>query len=275
MNLATTKKSFAVEILELYAVDWVLFGLVGLAVFAFNYFHVLNPVTNGIEGLFSPGRADVYQTVQKLSAFSNALQNVPALAAQNQQLQEQVLSLQSQLAQVDGVFQENAQLQKEAGISYGRKYRETGALVIGYNAASPGELTINKGSQENISVGDVVVVENVVVGKVSDVSAYSAKVQSLIYAGTAIPVKTQAIPLGILGSEGGSKLVVTEILQSAKVQVGDKVYTNGLDLTYPPDLYIGDVDSVNADPRASTKSAVIKPALNYQTLERVKVLSKN
>jgi cell shape-determining protein MreC len=89
---------------------------------------------------------------------------------------------------------------------------------------------------------------------------------------TQIPVKTAKNEIGILDVNENGELVVSQILQSQEIEVGERLFSAGLDQQVPPDLYLGEVNSVSNDERASTKSAVVARPINLQTLQRVFIL---
>lgn len=268
-----SQKSFTGEILQLQPWYWLGLVLVGFLIFLINYFGFITPLTSFIEYLALPARSDAYQSHQKLSSLLNSLQNVPNLLAEKEELSAEVITLKSKLAEVEEIFAENERLQKEAGIKYDRDYSQVGVQVVGYDNLKPGELFLNKGMDAGIEEGDSVVIEKILVGKVVQVGQYSSRVRTLLAGETALPVKTSKVQLGILASKNANQIIVEQILQNTELGLGEKVYTSGLNNEYPPDLLIGEIAKVEADARATTKVAILDPAIDYLKLSKLKVLT--
>jgi rod shape-determining protein MreC len=144
--------------------------------------------------------------------------------------------------------------------------------VIGRDSANPGVVIINKGSSEGIAVGDTAVVENILLGEVIYVDQNTSKVQYLISANAKLPVKKSDESIGLLEGKNGRELSVEQILQSKEIKEGDRIFSSGLEGSFPPDLYIGKIGSISADERSSTKSAQVISPVDWDTIPRFKIL---
>ena len=58
----------------------------------------------------------------------------------------------------------------------------------------------------------------------------------------------------------------------ADVREGDRVLTSGLGSIYPRGLFVGEVESVSADPYSRTLTAVLKPRIDYSSLVKVMII---
>lgn len=137
-------------------------------------------------------------------------------------------------------------------------------------------LLIDQGRRDGVKMGVVVVFENVLVGKVVEVSEKSAKIILPIDQDSKIAVKTlrewpedsPGVVKGVVIAEKG-QLVLTEVLQEQKFKVGDLVVTSGENEVFPANLLIGKIKSVEKEEREPYQTAEVEPLVNYDQLETV------
>jgi len=266
------KKSFAGEIFEMPLLLWLTVMVCGVVVYLLNYFGLLNPINSSIDFLSITSHRSVYQTSEKFNYFFANLTAVNTLTLKNQDLTTQVTKLNSQLAEENIILNQDQQLQKECKITYSKKYPEIGAEVIGYDSRAIGIAIINKGSHDGIKKGDIAVVEKIAIGIVTITTDNTAQVQLLNNNNSNLPVKLETANLGLLTTASG-QLIVQDILSTSSVKVNDKVYTSGLNGTYPPDLYVGEISDIKSDARASTIVAKLSYPLNLNNLQLIMILS--
>jgi rod shape-determining protein MreC len=128
-------------------------------------------------------------------------------------------------------------------------------------------LTIDKGKRDGVKKGMVVIFENVLVGRIIEISEKSAKVILPTDQDSKVGVKTDGVR-GVLIGEA-KRLVFTEVLQGETIQVGDLVITSGEKEIFPPNLVIGKIKSIEKEERDPYQKAEVEPLVNYDQLERV------
>ena len=106
------------------------------------------------------------------------------------------------------------------------------------------EFTIGKGSKDGVSLQDLVVNQDGVVGIVKEVNNYSSTVLMLTSPKIELSVRI-GDAYGILTSQD-KKIVVKNITLDEKIEVGDSVYTSGL-TSIPGGFLIGEVKEVRTD----------------------------
>jgi rod shape-determining protein MreC len=272
LKASSKQLGFATEIFNMSPLIWGGVTLASIGIYLLSSLGTFNPVVAVIKYLTRDSSTSAFQSWQRFSAFTGSLGNVPGVVEENRSLKEKVAELEQRLAHVEVVFDENQQLLKEVGINYSRNYQQLGALVSGYDSNRPEFLFLNKGSADGAHVGDVVVVETILVGKIIEVSSYQSRVRLISSPESTVPVRTAASNLGLLQGGGASIVTVKQILQTFEIKVGAKVFSSGIDGSFPSDLYIGEVSEVRSDSRASTKEAVLRTPLQLQQLNRVKIL---
>lgn len=141
-------------------------------------------------------------------------------------------------------------------------------------------IVIGAGTDQGISVDQVVLSEQGVVGRVSETGTNYAKVLLVTDSGSSVSALVQTSRAsGIVRGEYGDTLVMEWILQSDPVKPGDVIVTAGLGLgkelrsLYPKGLVIGTVVDVTKAEVSAYQRAVVAPAVNLRKLENVLVIT--
>lgn len=156
-------------------------------------------------------------------------------------------------------------------------YDMVGARVI---ARSPSNwykgIMIDKGFKDGIRDGMPVINPSGLVGRVVNVSDYSAQVSLLTDRETAVGVIVQQSreTNGIVEGQGVSnQLRMVNIPYYSKIEVRNKIVTSGLSQIYPKGIDIGVVESVKREKNGLLLSANIKPVVDFDRLEEVLVIT--
>ena len=138
---------------------------------------------------------------------------------------------------------------------------------------------LGAGSETGVRVGHVVVSEQGVVGRVSEVGPGYSKVLLVTDPASSVSALVQGSrATGIARGQYGDSLVMEWILQTEHVEVGDVVITAGLaagnDLRslYPKGLVLGKVVAIEGAENAAYKRAIVLPAVDLRRLEQVLVV---
>ncbi len=252
----------------------IIVGVVGVVLIIFESLGgYLNSIKELATGILSAPRANAFAQITSLEANLNLLGRLDEVAVENSKLTQRITNLEAELANAEIIFNENERLIRETGVKYAREYERIGVQVVGLDESQRGRMQINKGSSQNIAVGDIVVTGNIAVGVVRKVEPYLSEVE-LINANTlSIPVKTASQGnIGLTAGVSGTNLVVRDILQSREVSIGDSVFTSGLNSVFPADLYLGRISALNDDERAVTKEAFVTYPVNLRQEYQFKVL---
>ncbi len=136
-------------------------------------------------------------------------------------------------------------------------------------------LTIDQGQEVNIEKDMAVVAGNGVVGHVIDSWRGGAKVRVLTDSESAVAVRTTRQPMtGIAqGRRGSDELVIGDFAADALVHEGDAIVTSDIaNSVFPPDLEVGTVTSVDKQPAGLGLTVRVKPSVDFDALEFVRVL---
>ena len=140
-------------------------------------------------------------------------------------------------------------------------------------------IVIGGGTGAGIAVGHVVLSEQGLVGRVSEVGPNYAKVLLVTDSSSVVSALVQdSRATGLVRGQFGDTLVMEWILQTEPVKQGDVVVTAGLGIgtelhsLYPKGLVLGRVVEVTKASDAAYLKAVLLPAVDIRRLERVLVV---
>lgn len=156
------------------------------------------------------------------------------------------------------------------------------ATVIGAPEFIPGltapeYLILNKGIQDGVRKGDVVVFENNLLGIVTKMTDTASEVTLVSNPNTSLTAKTSNTNAqGVLKGQGNGVMVFGSVLLSEKLEKGDVVLTNGSQQLsgqgVPPGLTIGKIVSVDKNPSSLYQSASVASLVNLSKLATVFVM---
>lgn len=195
------------------------------------------------------------------------VEKVDSLEAENEELKQQIKKLKDEL-NVEHVLND---------------YDYLNATVINRNSVNwYNNLTIDKGSNNGIKEGMVVINSTGVIGKTTNVSTFSSDVRLITTTDTNNKISVSIISDGkkLTGviSEYDYKtgyLEVEGISNTDKVSVGDMVYTSGLGGVFPSGILIGKVSQVTTDVYDLAKIINVSPSANFEDINYVTVLKRN
>ena len=242
----------------------------------------LNPVRSTLERPFLALQKPLYSFSISFGSFFDQFSS-------RQKQAEEIIRLQSRLQQLavdqsllNACVEENIQSRRLLGSPLPASWRFLPVKII----SQAGQMKIDKGVDGGVKEGMTVVFENVLVGKVIDVEAKSALVQTLLDPAVKIPVVikkplsggTEAVQAaagvqgrGLLRVGPGGNLLVGEILQAEDVSQGDLVLTSG-EADWLPDLVVGTVNEVSGREAELYQEALVEPLLDYGQLRAVFVV---
>jgi len=228
----------------------------------------LNPLIS-IQGWVSTRFMALYDFLTVPKDVSSLRERNSELESQNSQLQTQLIQLQEELSQSQAI---------NALVGFARLHPENqyvAATVIGRDP-SPfiKYIYINAGSDGGLHHGMPVVTQDGLVGRIDAVTAGGARVQLITDPGSAVNVKLQTsnVDAVLTGSLTGD--ITLEMLpRDADISVGEIVLTSGLGGSYPQNIFVGQVQSVQNQENELFKTATIQPLVNFADLNAVLVIT--
>lgn len=212
--------------------------------------------------------------------FDRAVLTVDRLAAawrENLMLHEKIsrLEIENQRLRVAGV--ENDQLRRMLELPRwrGQTLRPAEVLALG-GESLPSTATISTGPRQQTQVGDVVVTEDGLLGRVTEAYGSMARVVLLTDPNSAVAAEVESTRvLGVLRFMNlpRPRLVLTGVPLSDTLEFGQRVLTSGMSHRYPRGIPIGTVLKIGRDAGGLTQEIEIKPAARLSRLRHAFVLT--
>ncbi len=230
-----------------------------------------------------PMQRAVVTVTRPVGNFFSGLAHLPSLARRNQQLEDEVRSLQAVAASREFTRQQYEDLFGVLQLKTSLDPQSVAALVTG-NGVSNFEwsVTIDKGSEAGIAENMPVVTGTadgaMLVGRVTTVSSNAATVQLLIDRNFAVAgVLSGSRANGIVTGQGDEDLQMGQIEKGTTIAGNESVFTQGycvanLPGLYPPGLLIGQVSRTVPAGSDIEERVSVRPAADFATLEFVLVL---
>jgi rod shape-determining protein MreC len=206
------------------------------------------------------------------------------------EIQQLRLDNARQRDEIDRLTLDNVRLREQAIAAQQAAKLQTAARATGFETLSAPVIArdpsgvmqtvmLGAGTDDGVRVGNVVVSEQGVVGRVSEVGPTYSKVLLVTDPASSVSAIVQGSrATGIVRGQYGDTLVMEWILQTEQVAIGDVVITAGLavgnDLRslYPKGLVIGKVVALDRAENAAYKRAIVLPAVDLRRLEQVLVI---
>ncbi|HSX40099.1 MAG TPA: rod shape-determining protein MreC [Candidatus Saccharimonadales bacterium] len=228
----------------------------------------LNPLVNGLNNIITPIQKGTFHMFNSSSDDSKVAQ----LEKENQMLIKKLVDL-------DKLQKENSALRDQFETTYPKSLSLLPAEVIGAPGFLPGfsvpsQFIIDKGTDEGISTGLAVVVQNNLIGKITKTSSTRSQVTLLGNQAVVITAKdqnTQAV--GIVKGQDSGEILLDNVLLSDTLSKDDFIITKGdIDAKgagLPADLVIGKVTAIDKKPSNLFQTAKIKSLINPANLRTV------
>lgn len=216
-----------------------------------------------------------------LKAASGFASDVRALVTykfiqnENKNLKSRLSELARDAVLLDELRQENERLKKLLALKQGALFLTVAAEVIsGLPDNWSRGVMIDKGVRAGIKVGNAVIAESGLAGRVVEVSHQSAKIMLLDDPDSSVSAFVQRTrEEGLISGNIAGGLQMRYLDKDSGVAIGDLILTSGLTRNYPPALLIGRVSGINDDPQGLGKRCLVEPFVNLKSIEEVLVIT--
>ena len=200
-----------------------------------------------------------------------------ALEGQNSELREKNIQLKLLLESMRHLEEENQQLRTLLDFQRESYFTLVPATMHGKGITTTlSSFTIDVGYQDGIDINDPVVISEGVVGKTVLVGEHSSIVQ--LISDPDFRLSVRVVPygaIGILSWSGNNNCDVREVPKSARISIGDLVYTSTYSDIYPPNLPVGKVTAIYDERGSFQKRLTVETFVNIGTLQYVFVIIEN
>lgn len=239
----------------------------------------LTLVEKGLRVAASPFQYGFKAINDGVSGFFSYFTEKEALQQENDSLKREVSQLHGQLTQMDEINMENIRLKEllEYKVETQGQYNLQLAEIIAENNNNlQHTITLNKGSNDGVVTGMTVMNHLGLIGRISAVLPESSEVMLLPDRESAVGVRVWSTRevLGVVEGDGTdtANLQMIHLPHDADLYVGDDIVTSGLDGVFPGGIHIGEVTAIEYSTNGLTKTAYVKPYVNFSRLEEVFIL---
>lgn len=257
-------------------------GCIGLMVLSFRFDQALAPVRNTVLAVLTPMQKGINSVGSSISGKLNQLADMNDLLAENERLKAQLeaLSYENNILQMDKYELDGLRELYELDQKY-PDFDKVAARVIEKNPSGNwySEFKIDKGSKDGIKVDMNVIAQNGLVGIVTDVASNCSIVRAIVddnsfVSGMFLKTSDTCIVEGNLELLDTGVIKVSEIPKDAKISDGYEVVTSNISNKYLQGILVGYVSDITIDSSNMTKSAYLKPAVDFGQLEEVLIITE-
>lgn len=239
------------------------------------------PLNSAVGYVVVPFQQGIGKVGEWLSKRSDELIQIRKLLDENAALREQVAALteENTLLQQDKYELNNLRDLMDLNEQYG-EYNKVGARIISRDSGNwYSSFLIDKGSNDGFAVNMNVIAGGGLVGRVTSVGPNWARVTSIIsdnsnVSGMTLSTEDNLIVSGDLKLMAENCISFSQLVDSKNlVAEGDKVVTSNISDIYLPNILIGYISSLDKDANNLTKSGLITPAVDFEHLGEVLVIT--
>ena len=239
------------------------------------------PLPNMAGIIASPFRSVSASVSEAFRRWTGYFVGVDELREENEQLKKQIAEMEETVRQAQADRDENARLREVAQLREQRRdlHLESARVLVQDSSNWYSELTINKGTAQDITVGDCVVTETGdLLGVVTETGLNWSTVRTILDSESSIGALVfrnggSAMAQGDFALMGEGRLSLTYLGTEPDVVAGDLIVTSGLGGFYPSQLVIGYVEEVRTSDNGLAQYAVLRPEAETTGLVQVYVVT--
>ena len=239
----------------------------------------LSYIENVVSSVVMPVQNGLTYLKNKITGNQTFFADISKLKQENEELKKKNTELETTLREFEIIKSENATLKEYLDLteSYSN-YTTKAAYIISKDISNYSNIfVINIGKKDGIEINMTVISEKGLVGHVISVTDNTAKVQTIIDTASTVSatLSTSRDNLVCKGTlEEARKLKATYIPTNANLIAGDAIETSGMGGIYPKGIKIGTIESIINTDNIVNRTAIIKPAVDFDKVETVLVITK-
>lgn len=239
------------------------------------------PLPNVAGIIASPFRSAGAAITETVSGWVDYFAEFDALKEENEQLKLEIAEMETAIRQAEKDSEENERLRKLLDLREQRRdlHFESARIVESDSSNWESVLTVNKGTTQDVAVGDCVVTETgYLVGVVTDAGLNWCTIRTILDSDTSIGATVfrsgqNAVAQGDFALMGQDRLMLNYLGADPDVVAGDLIVTSGLGDYFPSQLVIGTVESVSTGDDGLAQYAVITPSVSLDDLTQVFIVT--
>lgn len=246
-----------------------------------KYSETMSPVKTAVGTVITPMQKGINSIGRYVSDSLEQLQNINNLIEENKELKEKLSTIEyeNKILQQDKYELDTLRGLYELDQKYA-DYPKVAATVISKDAGNwYNVFTIDKGSNDGLSVDMNVIAGNGLVGIITEVGHNYSKVRSIIddsseVTGMFLKSSETCFIKGNLELIDDGRINVEMINKDVKVNDGDEVVTSYISSKFLPGILIGYINDISMDSSNMTKSGYLTPAVDFKSLDIVLVITE-
>lgn len=247
-----------------------------------TYFSTTSAALPNLAGIVvSPFRSAAASLSEAFQRWTGYFTEMDALREENRQLKLQIAEMEETVRQATFDREENAHLRNLADLREQRRdlHFESARVLVQDSSNWYSQLTINKGTAHDLTVGDAVVTEEgYLLGVVTEAGLNWATVRTILDSESSIGALVfrnggSALAQGDFSLMSRGCLSLNYLGTEPDVVAGDLVVTSGLGGYYPSQLVIGYVEEVRTGDDGLAQYAVLRPEMSLDGLTQVYVVT--
>lgn len=237
-------------------------------------------IQHGVAFAFKPIQVAIDGVARDIKSIATTISEIDQLRRENAALRAENEELEALSRSATELRRENELLTGLLQLRAGFEYQTAAAAVIARESSEfRRTITLDKGTDAGIAVGDVVVASGgALAGRVTAVGPQSAMVVLLTDGESTVVGQLPSAATGEVEGHLADTLPMAQIDSSAVISIGDEVVTAGIELgsgvrsPFPKGLVIGQVVDVKRDANDVVQTAFLQPAADLDRLEYVLVI---
>lgn len=202
-----------------------------------------------------------------VAGFIDRLVNADTYKSQNDELRAQLSEMYKDTMDYEELKEENRLLREMLGLKEENEsfvFSDPCDVVARDANDMYGGFTINRGSDDGLSLYDPIITPVGLIGRISEIAPNYSRVTTILSPQVSVGVfsmrsrATGVIENDVTTAEKGLCLM-SNILKDADIKVGDMVATSGNSGLFPEGVIVGVVKEVYDDPNGLSKHALIEP----------------
>ena len=240
-------------------------------------------ITNNIKVTVASPLAPVQKIISQTSNFfKNEFRKLAVLAKASDEkddLEKEVFLLKNKITKqqdIINVFKKKLEIVSEYKKNIDDNEKPIVADIIGYDVSNfRKSIIIDVGKKQGVSVGDVVVFGNALVGRISAIGNSSGRVMLITDPASNVPSRfLKSRTQGIVQGTANGKCMMKYVPRQIKVDKPEKVISSGIGGVFPKSLYIGKVVEVKQKSANLFKDIKIIPRIDISKIEHVLVIKR-
>ena len=231
--------------------------------------------------LASPFRSASSAVSGTITGWVDYFTEFEALKEENRQLKLQIAEMEEDVRQATFDREENVHLRQVAELREKRRelHLESVRVLVQDNSNWYSQLTVNKGTDQDIEVGDCVITEEgYLLGIVTETGLNWSTVRTILDSESSIGALVfrsggSALAQGDFSLMGEGKMALTYLGTEPDVVSGDLIVTSGLGGFLPSQIVIGYVEELRTSDNGLAQYAVLRPEMSLEGLTEIFVVT--